>query len=423
MSFDARTAKSLRPGDHLTIGDCPGLRLEASKTRRTWLYRYKSLVDGSMRQVSIGHWPAMGFPAAATAWESLRSDRDAGGDPAVTKRHARAQKLAAAVADKVPDRGLVRHVADDYLNGHVKRRRKPKGAQEIERMFDTMLAPIADLRAEDLTRRRCFDFLESLQHIPVQAGKLRAELGAAWDYALDAGRIREGTTNWWRSIMRGRFKSTGKKINGKSIGTAKRVLNERELRELILWLPNFSRLTDDALTLYLWTLARGAEIVAMHHDEISEERDGWWWTVPKDKTKNARHADATDFRVPLVGRALAVVRRRMQTRTGYLFDSCGASGHVEQKTIQTSVYYHQPYSRTRPEDQRPRLTVSRWAPHDLRRTSRTLLTSLGCPDDVGEAMLGHMQQGIKGVYNLHRYDAERRVWAERLASHLASLVS
>lgn len=80
---------------------------------------------------------------------------------------------------------------------------------------------------------------------------------------------------------------------------------------------------------------------------------------------------------------------------------------VEQKTIQSTVYFHQPYSTTRPEAERARLPVSHWAPHDLRRTARTLLASMGCPDAVGESILGHMLPGVLGVYNKHAYDAER----------------
>ena len=62
--FDARVAKSLQPGQHLIISEYPGLRLTATIKTRTWVYRYKSPIDGRMRQIAIGHWPAVSFPAA-----------------------------------------------------------------------------------------------------------------------------------------------------------------------------------------------------------------------------------------------------------------------------------------------------------------------------------------------------------------------
>jgi len=89
---------------------------------------------------------------------------------------------------------------------------------------------------------------------------------------------------------------------------------------------------------------------------------------------NARHEEATDFKVPLVGWAEKIVRRRLKDHPeGYLFPSYGKAGHWEQKSIQSRVYYHQRYSQTSPERSRARLTVTHWAPHDLRRTSRTFL--------------------------------------------------
>jgi integrase len=425
MQFDARAAKLLQPGAHLTIDGCPGLRLVATAALRSWTYRYRSPIDGRMRQVKLGAWPAMSFPAAATEWEKLRALRDAGTDPSLKRRadrlHARAARAVAARPAQVY---TVRRVCDDFLAGHIERHRKAKGAAEVRRMFDTMLEPIAELEAATLTRSAAFDFLEGLQAIPVQAAKMRAELGAAWDYALDAGRLPDTSANWWRQIMRGRLRSHGKRIEGKNIGPVKRVLTAAETRDLVRWLPNFSRTVADVLTLYLWTLARGSEICAMDAGEISQETDGLWWTVPLAKTKNARRRGATDLRVPLVGRAAEVVRRRLHnTPTGPLFPSAGQAGHLEQKAVQTAVHWHQPYSKTRKDQARPRLTVTHWAPHDLRRTGRTLLSALDCPDDVAEALLGHMQPGIRGVYNLHDYDRQRRVWLARLSDHLEALVA
>lgn len=247
-----------------------------------------------------------------------------------------------------------------YHAGYVKLHRAEKGQIEIARMFKTMLGDLANKLAEEVTRADAFELIESFGHIPVQAQILRRELGAAWDHCHDAGRLAENVPNWWRMILRGKLKWNGKSINGKKRGVKKRVLPPKEAGELIPWLPNFSRDVEDFLMLYLWNCARGAEIGAMEAEKVSEEADGLWWTVPKEKTKNAKLAEATDFRVPLVGRAEQVVRRRKEAYgSGYLFPSYGKSGHWEQKSVQTRVYYHQPYSETSPHRSRVRLTVTR----------------------------------------------------------------
>ncbi|OMT56554.1 alpha/beta hydrolase [Burkholderia pseudomallei] len=415
MRFDARTAKQLSPGAHLKIDGCPGLRLEATASRRSWIYRYKSPVDGRMRQIKIGEWPALSIAAAAVEWERLKQARNAGNDPALAKRQA---NDSVGVMVQQGDSPTVRDICSAYLTGHVERNRQSKGAAEVARMFRTMLGDIADLPAVEVTRERAFSKIDSYRHVPVQASRLRLELGAAWDYALDAGRLPESASNWWRQIMRGRLRSNGRRIQGQPMGTAKRFLTDAEVGALITWLPNFSRNVEDALTLYLWTGTRGAEICAMEGAEITEERDGLWWTIPKVKTKSARHEKATDLRVPLVGRADAIVRRRLERYgKGWLFPA-ERGGHMQQKVFGQAVHCHMPYSVTRPEQERPRLPVTHWAPHDLRRTARTILAALGCPYEIGEAILGHMLPGIGGIYNRHSYDAERRHWLTKLDEKL-----
>lgn len=425
MSFDARQAKLLASGAHIIIDDCPGLRLKATASTRAWIYRYKSPIDGRMRQIKIGQWPKLSLSVAIAEWERLRHLRDLGTDPAQEKKAAKSSIKAAAEAERQNKKAgeyTVRRLVNDYLIGHIDRVRTPKSAKETRRLFDRMIDLIADVPAASVTRTQAFNQLEAHLGAPVLCMQLRAELGAAWDYALDAGRVPDTTPNWWRMIMRGKIKSAGRQIAGKRTGQIKRFMLADELAILIPWLPNFQTVIHDVLTIYLWTATRGAEICAMEGREISEEADGLWWTIPKPKTKNARHADATDHRVPLIGRAEKIVRQRLaQYGDGYLFPSSGKLGHIEQKYVSEQVYFYQPYCKIRPERVRERLPVTKWAPHDLRRSSRTLLAALGCPDAVAEAILGHMQSGIRGIYNRHTYDKERREWLTLLSDRLEAL--
>lgn len=430
MNFDARAIKLLPVGEHITSSEHPGLRLEALPDRRTWTYRYRSPIDSKLRQIKIGTWPATSIHAAVTAWEVYRQQREAGRDPALEAKAVRSDERATAAAAKKKKSKpyTVADVANEYWEGHIVVSRKPKGVTEVRRMFDKMLGDVGAVPAVDLTRAQAFDLLKShAEDRPVVAGYLRTELGAAWDYAIDAGRLPEACPNWWRLIMRGKLKSKGKKIAGENIGTKKRALSPAEVGVLIRWLPNFTQLISDALVMYLWTCCRGAEILTMEGKEVRLEGDTYWWVVPKEKTKNAHVDSAGDLRVPLFGRALAVVRRRIDRYgDGALFPARRRDGRivcVEQKTIQSTVWFHQPYSTTRPESERPRLPVTHWAPHDLRRTSRTLLASKGCEYEVGESILGHVLPGVLGVYNVHAYDAERVKWLRLLSDYLEQIAS
>lgn len=121
--FDAREAKLLASGAHLTIDGHPGLRLEASTKGRAWTYRYKSPLDGRMRQVQLGQWPGMpfaqgmvsgtrhailGMPAATRPWE---------------KRAARANTLEDAKQAKASIVMTVARVCVDYHDNVLVHRR------------------------------------------------------------------------------------------------------------------------------------------------------------------------------------------------------------------------------------------------------------------------------------------------------------
>lgn len=422
MPFDARSAKLLQPGEHIILQEHPGLRLEVSTSRRTWIYRYKSPVDDRMRQIKLGEWPGMAYGEAVMVWAVRNGERAAGKDPALERKQERRKREAAATRKRAGGAYLVQHLVQDYLADHVDTHRKEKGRKEVRRVLESHTKPIEMLEAASLLRRHAYDLIKGLDDRPVIAAQVRQEMGAAWDYGLDSGKLPENTPNWWRQVLRGKLRSKGKKLAGEHVGTTKRVLSEQELGDLINWLPNFSRTVRDALTMYLWTGTRGAEIMAAEKDEIRQEPTGWWWTIPKHKTKNLKREHATDLRVPLIGRAQEIALRRAAATDRFLFAApTNKCGYTEQKAVQSAVWSHMPYATRRPDNGTPLLPVTRWSPHDLRRSVRTLLAKLGCPNDVAESVLGHMLQGVVGVYNLHTYDAERVEWLTRLDARLEEL--
>jgi len=417
MFFDPRAAKLLEPGGLLLVPGCPGLRLEAADTRRTWTYRYRDAA-GLLKQLRIGHWPAMSAQAAMTAWQDLRDRRDAGVD-------IKAARKAAAKPD-VPY--SVHDLVHAYINGYLIDARSGDSAKAARRQLERLLEdePVfASQAAAAVTRGVAFQILEDRKATPTATAKLRSLLGGAWDYALDAGRLDGDMPNWWRQLLKGRLKSKGKRMGGVHVGRQRRVLQSDEVATLLAWLPNMHELGRDTTVMYLWTCARGVEILAMRPEHITEEADGWWWTVPKSQTKNADVEFAVDLRVPLIGRALAVVQRRLKTvgTSGWLFEDVRKEQYT-QHDFSTYIYNLQPYApkvKNRQSTGGLVLPVTNWTPHNLRRTSRTLLSSLGCLNEIGEAILGHLPSEIEATYNSHTYDKERRVWLGKLAKHLEKL--
>jgi integrase len=67
--------------------------------------------------------------------------------------------------------------------------------------------------------------------------------------------------------------------------------------------------------------------------------------------------------------------------------------------------------------------MPRWTLHDLRRTSRSLLSRCGIRPDISERVLGHAITGVEGVYDRHRYDVEKADALRRLAALIDGIVN
>lgn len=412
MKFDTRAARALVPGQHLTVEGAQGLRLECSAKCRAWTYRFRSPVDGRMRQIKIGEWPAMSASQAGVEWERLRSERESGRDPAQEKRAARK-----AAPDVVSSSDLtVGRLLDLWIPVAVSTK-KAKGAAELRRTIKAGVPErLRSMRPDAVTRSVAYDLISGLSSTPVQAQALRRELGAAWEWGHDSGKIGDDVPNWWRQILRGKLKSKGRKINGQHVGTTKRALSLDEVVHVIHMLPHVSRLVADLLTMYLWSGCRGAEIVQMEGRELSERGGVLWWTIPKAKLKMGGHELAADLPVPLLGRARALVlARRDMWGEGYLFPTIGGvgAGHTEQKTVGVAVWHHRPDNETRPDCVRARWQIPHWTPHDLRRTVRTHLARLGCIPEIAEALIGHIDTE-EDVYDRWDYAPERLEWITKL---------
>ena len=59
--------------------------------------------------------------------------------------------------------------------------------------------------------------------------------------------------------------------------------------------------------------------------------------------------------------------------------------------------------------------------HDFRVTLRSKMPELGVRPDVAEAVLGHVQGGIEGVYNRYSYADEKREALDKFGEFISSI--
>jgi integrase len=67
--------------------------------------------------------------------------------------------------------------------------------------------------------------------------------------------------------------------------------------------------------------------------------------------------------------------------------------------------------------------VTGWRLHDVRRTSRTLMSRAGINADVAERCLGHVIGGVRGVYDRHQFTAEMAHAFEALAAQIERIIN
>jgi integrase len=67
--------------------------------------------------------------------------------------------------------------------------------------------------------------------------------------------------------------------------------------------------------------------------------------------------------------------------------------------------------------------MPQWQLHDLRRTARSLMSRAGVLPHIAEQVLGHAIAGVGGIYDRHRYEAEKAQALKALAGLVLNVVN
>ena len=152
--------------------------------------------------------------------------------------------------------------------------------------------------------------------------------------------------------------------------------------------------------LLLLTAVRRSEAARMVWGEV--DFDSALWVIPAHRTKSG-----TPHEVPLSGMAVDLL--------GSLPRLCGRApikGFGKFKdTIDERIAELAPPG------------IADWRFHDLRRTARTSLSTLGVSPFIAELVIGHQQKGVHKVYDVHRYQSEKRQALEAWANRLRDIVT
>ena len=386
------------------LADLPpheGLRVKANKSgSKSWYYRYR--VGSKLRQVTLGSYPSMDLAEAREEYRKFKKLRDINIDPQISQ-----QQDKEVFKKTIEDSGVSVHtferMIERYLVEKVENTRQSKGAREVRRIMEKDLGALASMVVSDLLKTTIHSHIIEISKRSKDVARVfRRELKCAWQYAFNTGHT-----------------DIPCPINSDIGGTLKqgqriKALSKGELALLLPWMNNYSEAVRDALTLTLYTGLRSGEVCRLKDSWLVESAETWDIIIPAHEMKISH----SDHVVPLVGRALEIVKKRKGS--GYWFKS-RSGGPMQQKVLGVEVYSYSGKSKAKTYQSKSICPVVDWAPNDLRKTARTHLAKLKCPFEIAEKILHHKLQGVAGLYNQYHYEDERREWLTILGDYFDNI--
>jgi integrase len=370
--------RNLKPGT--TRREIPdqhqrGLYLVLQPTgNKVFCVRYR--FDGRPRKLTL----QAGISLAAARKEAADAlyQVQQGKDPAVAKARAKEERRAAA-AD------TLEAVAAEFFKREGDKLRSTRDWQrDLARLVFPTLGkrPIADVRRKDIVR-----LLDNIQDNN-GAGQADATLAIIrrvmnWHSARD--------DDFRTPIVRG--------MNRHKANKRERVLNDDELRAVWRAADSTQGPFGHYVKFLLLTACRRNEAAHLTRGEIVG--DDWFLPASRNKTK-------VDLKRPLSVAALSVLERTPRIAgSDFVFTSDGRRlGGITRRKKELDET----------------CGVTGWTLHDLRRTSRSLMSRSKTISEHAERCLGHVIPGVEGIYNRYPYRDEMLLAYEKLSTLIGQIV-
>ncbi|MDP8162426.1 tyrosine-type recombinase/integrase [Pasteurella skyensis] len=414
----SRSIQLMTPNDkYMTdIGEYLGLRVVCGKTgKKTFIYRYRSPISHkkNLIQIKLGVFPQMSLTDARKKLQDLKYIRSLGRCPATEYKQYKKTLAEKKKEESFSVRDMIDLYLQQYIDDHyssngtfIVGRRNFKGQKETRRtLYNDIVKPLGHRVASSLTRKEITAHIQEIvdkRGARVQAGRVLNELSLAYKFAISLNKFPESFINPAFAAKEALKMSTVKLTGNK----ATRAFNENELKLFMKWLPlsSFRPKIQNIFLLTLFTGCRTGEICAIAWDDVDFKKKTVF--LRETKTGASRY-------VQLSSQAMMLLKSIEQS-SKYVFQVRKKEKTMSQKYLTECTW-----------NLRRRglmINIEHWSPHDLRRTVRTGLARLGCPSDIGEAILGHSKKGIEGTYNLHTYDKECKKWLQTWGNYLTKLI-
>lgn len=404
MALSDFRLKSLKPvpGRRIEVADEHGLYIEVQPTgAKVWRYRY--VLHGKREKVTIGQYPEIGL-AEARKQRFVCAQMAAGGaSPARDKQREKAHTKAT---------NTINEFGQTFIEDVVKATyRRPK---DSERYFTRDIFPfLGHYRINEVTAQ---DILRLLDSIKARGKRKAAESVRDGKGTVKAAGVHAAKAT--RTLLKGMFDfAIARQLltyNPVSV-IPQRIIAPTSIRQRALSpdeLKTFLKRLDDcqdteslkvAFRLILLTLVRKGELVGAQWAAVAFDKAEW--RLPTSKTKEPHL-------IPLSNQA-AQLFQRLKSLAGdsdWVLPGRGSDKSISEHTLNVMLYRHKKFG------------LPDFVIHDLRRTASTILHERGFHPDVIEKALNHSMRGIRGVYNVARYEEQRRVMLQAWADYLDTLI-
>lgn len=374
MKFTDRQIKNLKPKKNRyevweDNGKGFGARV-APSGRISFIYMYRFL--GASRRITFGKYPEMTLADAHAAHAKARQQLEKGQDPGEVEQNKKEETLRSPT---------VRRLVDEYIEKYAKPRKR-SWKEDFRILHKDILPRWGKRKAQDITRRDIILLLDEIvdRGASIQANRTLAAIRKMYSFAMGRGILDSSPCVAIPAPSRENRRD--------------RVLDESEIKTFWerLDTAKMERATALALKLQLVTAQRKGEIVGAEWKDFDLKK--CWWTIPGEKAKNG-----LPHRVPLSKLALELLEelKKISKDSQWLFPSPREGQPVAGTSVDHSIRVNSDH-----------FCIDHFTPHDLRRTTASMMTGAGVDRLVVSKILNHVEQGITAVYDRHTYDKEKQ---------------
>ena len=312
----------------------------------------------------------------------------------IDEAREKARKLVRAISAGEDRSGpqSYRKVSDEWFKRHVEKKdRKLRSGLNIRRYLDKHILPAWGGR--DFATIKRTDVATLLDKVEDNSGPVAADLTLS---------IIRSISNWYATrddnyvspVVRGMRRSNPKER------ARDRILSDDEIRAV--WKAAEANGTFGAFVrLALLTGQRKDKIASMEWAHL----DGAVWHIPSTEREKG---NAGDLKLPAAATEIIEQRSRFASNPYVLVGRGG--GHFNGFSVSKEAFD-------------AKVRIPHWTIHDLRRTSRSLMSRAGVRPHIAERVMGHAIAGVEGVYDRHEYRDEKGDALLVLANTIRDIVS